>query len=838
MSEDESMEDSIVEEEEEEEEEEDDSSSESFDEELKLTKNFVDALARIELNKSNYDDYVLLVDIAHDLTDLDKIRQSIELFSQAFPLSPEIWLRYLKVEAAVAQSEEEIDELQNLFERALNDYYSVDVALEYAILASRCNNTKAREIWEQLLPAYGYEYSKGRLMWAAWRDDYIRREPDSPEKLKKIIKRFKEELLLPLNQIQLSYNEFREFIEKCQSMLPNFDRDSIDSEFKTTKTILQKVMPFEQKLSHLEAKSHQERVDIFKTYINECAEELEEEYVQVLYERMITACCLNESVWKEYLSYIQNRSKDWTPMDSNKSKIFRQSDMDIVTRGLRNCSWSADLYIEKMRIFEQNKKSRQDIQSILETACAIQYNNAEPVVKVWLEYLSYLVRVTNFQDNDEKEVLRKNFNLAWNTLGWQYGNLADCECEILKFWGRVEYEKFEDGNQGKQLWNTVMESNDNYTKTGLWLEFVAMEQKFRGTEGARLIYKRASKVPDLNDMSTLIYSWIRFERCFGSLSHIRFCQETCEKMLRQNRKKHQSGKRKVEAKKDGKRKAEDDSQHQNKKMKEATSVSKEEFKKMSISKPKESNENGDIDLSKDNVRVFFSNLDYNVTTDDLKEAFPEITIISFNVITTGKGKSRGFGYAELSSEEDVKKALSMDRRMLAGRPVFISRCERDKTSRESGFKYSSTLEPNKVFVKGISFEASNEDLKKLFGEFGTIKDVRIVTNKAGKSKGIAYIVYDNDKSASTAVMKLDQKEFMDRVLSVAISAPPPVDKHPQAKTNVSSFSGSRKATQKTEQKSRISFIPASVQKASAADTKTLSSTPAMSNDDFRKMIMK
>lgn len=57
MSEDESMGDSLMEDDEEDE----DTSSESVDEEIKLTKNFVDALARIELNKNNYDDYVLLV---------------------------------------------------------------------------------------------------------------------------------------------------------------------------------------------------------------------------------------------------------------------------------------------------------------------------------------------------------------------------------------------------------------------------------------------------------------------------------------------------------------------------------------------------------------------------------------------------------------------------------------------------------------------------------------------------------------------------------------------------------------------------------------------------------
>lgn len=57
MSEDESMGDSLMEEDE----EEDTDDSESVDEEIKLTKNFVDALARIELNKNNYDEYVLLV---------------------------------------------------------------------------------------------------------------------------------------------------------------------------------------------------------------------------------------------------------------------------------------------------------------------------------------------------------------------------------------------------------------------------------------------------------------------------------------------------------------------------------------------------------------------------------------------------------------------------------------------------------------------------------------------------------------------------------------------------------------------------------------------------------
>lgn len=547
------------------------------------------------------------------------------------------------MEAVVAQTEEEIAKLVRLFQRALNDYYSIDVALEFAVLAARCNDSTSKEIWDELIPAYGYEFTKGRLVWAAWRDDFMRREPESPEKYRKIVKRFKEELLLPLSQLQLTYTEFRDFVDKFSSELPNFDRNSIESEFKDTKKILQLILPFEQKLAKLEVKSHQERVDIFKHYVNDCAEELEEEFVQVLYERMITACCLDESVWKEYLGYIQNRSKEWAPVESNKSKLFRQNELDIVDRGLRNCSWSADLYIEKMRILEMKKEPRQQIQKILEQACAIQYNNADPIVNVWLEYLSYLVRITNFSDEKEKEVLRNNFDLAWNTLGWQYGALADCDCEILKFWGRIEYTKLDDSNQGKQLWNTVMESNENFSKTALWIEFAQLEQQYRGIDAARNIFKRALKVYELNDLIAMTSSWTRFERCYGSLDHLQVCQGACNKMIQSHKKSH-SRSRKPDGNRDGKRKAEDDPNKSSKKAKEATAiVDKEQFQKLSISKTKEEPEKPIIDTSKDNVRVFFSNLDYNVTTEDLKEAFPEITIISFNGITTGRGKSRGFG---------------------------------------------------------------------------------------------------------------------------------------------------------------------------------------------------
>lgn len=141
----------------------------------------------------------------------------------------------------------------------------------------------------------------------------------------------------------------------------------------------------------------------------------------------------------------------------------------------------------------------------------------------------------------------------------------------------------------------------------------------------------------------------------------------------------------------------------------------------------------------------------SVTSEDIIAAFPEFKIINVNIKQTPNGTSRGFGYVQLESvvsgfvrsifvpifgnsllsfllQADVEKSLTFDRRPIKGRPTFISSVLRDKEKR-SVFKYSESVEKTKLFVKGLSFDATKSDLEKLFGEFGTLKDVRLVYQK-------------------------------------------------------------------------------------------------------------
>lgn len=99
------------------------SEEEDFDEEIEQNKNFLLILSKIQDTKYDYNSYLELINIAKNL-DLEKVRQSHELFSAAFPLSPNIWMDWLKLERGIANTAEELKKLIPLYRRALKDYYS------------------------------------------------------------------------------------------------------------------------------------------------------------------------------------------------------------------------------------------------------------------------------------------------------------------------------------------------------------------------------------------------------------------------------------------------------------------------------------------------------------------------------------------------------------------------------------------------------------------------------------------------------------------------------------------------------------------------------------------
>lgn len=75
------------------------------------------------------------------------------------------------------------------------------------------------------------------------------------------------------------------------------------------------------------------------------------------------------------------------------------------------------------------------------------------------------------------------------------------------------------------------------------------------------------------------------------------------------------------------------------------------------------------------TKLFVGSLSWNVKDDDLNDFFAGVgTVVSATVITDrDSGRSKGFGFVEMSSEDEAKKAIDeLNGKELDGRPITVN----------------------------------------------------------------------------------------------------------------------------------------------------------------------
>ncbi len=78
----------------------------------------------------------------------------------------------------------------------------------------------------------------------------------------------------------------------------------------------------------------------------------------------------------------------------------------------------------------------------------------------------------------------------------------------------------------------------------------------------------------------------------------------------------------------------------------------------------------------------------------------------------------------------------------------------------------------KLYVGNLPFGASEEDLRKLFSEAGTVQSVKIVTDSySGRSRGFGFVEMTSQEEAQKAISLVNGKSLMDRTLIVSEAKP-------------------------------------------------------------------
>ncbi|MFT7222805.1 MAG: RNA recognition motif-containing protein [Cellvibrionaceae bacterium] len=83
----------------------------------------------------------------------------------------------------------------------------------------------------------------------------------------------------------------------------------------------------------------------------------------------------------------------------------------------------------------------------------------------------------------------------------------------------------------------------------------------------------------------------------------------------------------------------------------------------------------------------------------------------------------------------------------------------------------------KIFAGNLPFNASVNDLEKVFGEFGAVAEVDLIVDRhSGQSKGFAFVQMSNNSESDKAIKGLNGSVFMDRVIKVNQVQPKKSDK--------------------------------------------------------------
>jgi RNA recognition motif-containing protein len=79
---------------------------------------------------------------------------------------------------------------------------------------------------------------------------------------------------------------------------------------------------------------------------------------------------------------------------------------------------------------------------------------------------------------------------------------------------------------------------------------------------------------------------------------------------------------------------------------------------------------------------------------------------------------------------------------------------------------------NKLYVGNLAYSTTEDDLRSLFVEAGTISSVALIKDRhTGKSKGFAFIEMSSQAEAQKAINMFNGQALNDRELTVSIARP-------------------------------------------------------------------
>ncbi|XP_026541321.1 squamous cell carcinoma antigen recognized by T-cells 3 [Notechis scutatus] len=859
----------------------------------------------LDRNAYDYNSHLALIKIMRDESDfaLPVARQNM---SEIFPLTEGMWLDWLKDEIRKPR-ETDREKIYELFERAVKDYICPQIWLEYAqysmgAIGQEGGIARVRAILERAIIEVGLHVTKGAAIWETYREfenailatmqpalDSVatpEQQQNIKAQLQKIHSLYRRQLGIPLMDMESTFMEYEFWTDEP---IPHTVRQNYTRALRQ----LEKYKPYEDALLIAEAPKLAE----YEAYIDFEMKIGDPARIQLIYERALNENCLVPDLWTRYTQYLDRQLR------------VRSLVLPAHERAVRNCPWTVKLWSHYLMALERHRVDHEVISETFENSLKPGFAQATDYVEIWQAYLDYHRRRVDFTQDSSKELeeLRSTFARALNYLKQdveeRFNESGDPSCTIMQAWARIEARLCNNMQKARELWDLIMvKGNSKYAN--MWLEYYNLERAHGDTLHCRKALYRAvqftqdypQQVCDmlltLERNEGTLEDWdaavertetrlarAKEQRAKAAAKAAALAKQEEEKANRRKQAQAQAQKKalqmaqypragnKREADRDGEW-MEDEEGFKKPKWDVNLGWITEEEQQEQDARELERNIELEVELGlfgkkdapkvlhdskKEGFTVFVSNLPYLMGKPEkkLRRLFAKCgEVAEVRPIFTNKGSFRGYAYVEFKDERSALQAFELDRTLVGGRPMFVSPyVDKSKNPDSKVFKYSTNLELHKLFISGLPFSCTKEDLEELCKGHGNVKDVRLVTNRAGKPKGLAYVEFENEEQASQALLTMDGLTVKDHVIHAAISNPPS-RKSPEKPEPQSQMPSSRKAPRRRrKRRTQLVMVPRALQRQNnPANNGTLQNPPAkpspsgewpkkMTNADFAKMLL-
>ncbi|KAF9674782.1 hypothetical protein SADUNF_Sadunf10G0162700 [Salix dunnii] len=184
-------------------------------------------------------------------------------------------------------------------------------------------------------------------------------------------------------------------------------------------------------------------------------------------------------------------------------------------------------------------------------------------------------------------------------------------------------------------------------------------------------------------------------------------------------------------------------------------------------------------------RVYVGGIPYYSTEDDIRSYFEGCgTITELDCMTfPDSGKFRGIAIISFKTEAAAKRALALDGSDMGGFYLKIQPYKTTKANKKPDFAPGIVEGYNRIYVGNLSWNITEDDLKKCFSEC-KISSIRFGMDKeTGEFRGYGHVDFSDNDSLMKA-LKLDQRPVCGRPIKISCAVPKKGGKLPGDKNQI------------------------------------------------------